>query len=337
MHEMRRIASLVDAALAEQLGSAAAVSVGDSGVEVFRYVAGRTRRVPDAGPAIDERAVFDLASLTKPIATASLAMALVAERALDLDAPVRAWIADAATTGTVAQLLSHTAGCIAHVEFFRELREHPPSDPRAALVAMAARTPANPPGVERVYSDLGYILLGEILARASGTDLATATAARDGFGRWGSRALDVTVATELDYRGLVCGDVHDDNAYWGGRVCGHAGLFGTIDDVSRFAATLLARAGEPIFERFVTARPPLGWDTPSREPGVSHAGDRWPREHAIGHLGFTGTSLWLDLARRRWVALLTNRVHPTRGGDSADRVKALRRAVADAALDALDA
>ena len=79
----------------------------------------------------------------------------------------------------------------------------------------------------------------------------------------------------------------------------------------------------------------LGWDTPSLAPGVSHAGDRWPRTGAIGHTGFTGPSLWLDLPRGRWVALLTNRVHPTRHG-TADAIKALRRAVGDAVLEMLD-
>ena len=78
----------------------------------------------------------------------------------------------------------------------------------------------------------------------------------------------------------------------------------------------------------------LGWDTPSPTPGVSHAGDRWPRTGAVGHLGFTGTSLWLDLTRRRWVAILTNRVHPTRHG-TAEPIKALRRAINDAAIDLL--
>ena len=75
--------------------------------------------------------------------------------------------------------------------------------------------------------------------------------------------------------------------------------------------------------------------TPSHTPGVSQAGDRWPRTGAVGHTGFTGTSLWLDLPHRRWVALLTNRVHPTRFGTTADRIKTLRRAVHDAVVDAL--
>ena len=79
----------------------------------------------------------------------------------------------------------------------------------------------------------------------------------------------------------------------------------------------------------------LGWDTPSPVPGASHAGDRWPRTGAVGHTGFTGTSLWLDLPRRRWVALLTNRVHPTRQG-TADAIKALRRSIGDAAVALLD-
>ena len=77
----------------------------------------------------------------------------------------------------------------------------------------------------------------------------------------------------------------------------------------------------------------LGWDTPSSTPGVSHAGDLWPRTGSIGHLGFTGTSLWLDLPNRRWVALLTNRVHPSRFGSSAEDIKALRRAVNDRAME----
>jgi CubicO group peptidase (beta-lactamase class C family) len=93
-----------------------------------------------------------------------------------------------------------------------------------------------------------------------------------------------------------------------------------------------------VVRRFVTEAPApdttwrLGWDTPTTTPGISHAGDRWPRSGAVGHTGFTGTSLWLDLPRGRWVALLTNRVHPTRDG-TADAIKALRRAIGDAAVD----
>lgn len=352
---MDRIVALVDDALAGGLGSAAAVSVGDAGAEVFRYVRGSTRAVPTPGEPIDDRALWDLASLTKPMATAALAMTLVADGALDLEAPVRRWFADASTTGTVRQLLGHAAGCVAHVEFFRALRAAPPADPRAALIELAAREPAGPPGVDAVYSDLGYILLGAIVERVADEPLATAFERRVAGPLGvvacysGATPLAGAVATELDDRGLVAGRVHDDNAYFGGDACGHAGLFATIGGVAAFAAAIVAAAnGErrgtldpAIVARFAADAPiagasrRLGWDTPALEPGVSHAGDRWPRAHAIGHLGFTGTSLWLDLPARRWVALLTNRVHPTRGGDTADRIKALRRAVGDAVIDSL--
>jgi serine-type D-Ala-D-Ala carboxypeptidase len=349
-----RIAALVDEALAAGLGSAMAVSIGDGGREVGRLVRGRVRRVPDLGPVIDESAPFDLASLTKPMATAAIAMVLVGDGRLDLDAPVRRWLGGAQTTGTVRDLLGHAAGCRAHVEFFRQLRAHPPSDPRAALVAMAAAEPAESPGADAIYSDLGYIQLAAVLERAAGMPLeeAFATCVGDPLGlsaRFASREIPSAVATELDDRGLVCGRVHDENAFYGGGACGHAGLFATIGDVATFAAAFVDTvAGSPrgrlrseVVQRFATtAAAPhtswrLGWDTPSETPGVSHAGERWPRTGAIGHLGFTGTSLWLDLPRRRWVALLTNRVHPTREDGTAEATKALRRAIGDAAIDLL--
>ncbi|MBA3538280.1 MAG: beta-lactamase family protein [Deltaproteobacteria bacterium] len=353
---MKRIVTLLDDALAAGVGSAAAVSIGDAGLEVVRAVRGRTRRVPTPGGPIDEYARFDVASLTKPIATAAIAMVLVGEGRLDLADPVRRWIPGASTTGTVGELLGHAAGCAAHVEFFRRLRAAPPVDLRGALVAMAAAEPTSAPGVATVYSDLGYIQLGAVLERAAGSPLETAfadlVAAPLGLGAAYGPLVDdgAIVATELDDRGLGCGRVHDENAYFGGDACGHAGLFATIGDVATFAAAIVdTLAGQPrgrlrtdVVTRFATtAAAPgtswrLGWDTPSAVLGVSHAGDRWPRSGAIGHLGFTGTSLWLDLPRRRWVALLTNRVHPTRQGGSAEAIKTLRRAINDAAIGLLD-
>jgi serine-type D-Ala-D-Ala carboxypeptidase len=353
---VHEIAALLDAALAAELGSAAAVSIGDGGVEQERMVRGITRRLPVPGPPVDERVRFDLASLTKPMATTAIAMVLVGDGALDLDAPVRRWLPGAATTGTVGQLLGHAAGCAAHVEFFRALGTGGHADPYAELIARAAGHPATPPGVATVYSDLGYLMLGAIVERAAGMPLDQAfrscVAEPLGLGGAcypGTAALPVAVATELDDRGLVQGLVHDENAYFGGGVCGHAGLFATIGDVATFAAAIVETAAgrargrwrSDVVQRFVTEVPApdttwrLGWDTPSLSPGVSHAGDRWPRTGAIGHTGFTGTSLWLDLPRGRWVALLTNRVHPTRHG-TADAIKALRRAIGDAAVALLE-
>ncbi len=358
---MEQIARLLDDALGRHVGSAAAVSVGDAGREVGRVVRGHTRRLPTFGDPIDELAWFDLASVTKPIAGAAIAMVLVGDGRLALGDPIRRWLPGASSTGTVGDLLGHGAGCVAHVEFFRDLARGCFADPRADLVRRAAREPAGPPNVAAVYSDLGYLMLGAIVERAAGAPLEDAFAELvAGPLELGARyaaasPIEGAVATELEDvhglgRGLVCGRVHDENAASGGGVCGHAGLFARIGDVARFAAAIAdTAAGAPrgrlrpeVVQRFATTAPVpgatwhLGWDTPSETPGVSHAGDRWPRAGALGHTGFTGTALWLDLPRRRWVALLTNRVHPTRHGGSADAIKALRRAVADAALDMLE-
>lgn len=353
---MEPVARLLDDALAAGLGSAAAVSVGDGGREVFRHVAGTVRRVPDRGPAVTERAPFDLASVSKPMATNSIAMVLVGRGALDLDAPVRRYLPAAATAGTVRQLLGHSAGCASHVEFFRRLRVEQHADPRAVLVERAQREPCDPPGVAAIYSDLGFIQLGAVLERAGNASLEdmfrdfVAIPLELASARYaGTTPIPDAVATELDDRGLVCGLVHDENCYVSGGVAGHAGLFGTINDVATWAAAMVAlgagqRAGlfdTTVAHRFFTDTPlpgaswRLGWDTPSPTPGVSQAGDRWPRTAAIGHTGFTGTSIWLDLAHRRWVALLTNRVHPTRHANTADAIKRLRRAVADAVVAAM--
>ncbi len=355
-----RIAALVDEMFARGVGSAAAVSIGDGGREVERMFRGHTRRLPTTGIPVDADTWFDVASLTKPIATVAIAMVLAGEGMLDLEAPIRRWIPEAASIGTVRQLLGHAAGCAAHVEFFKRLRVGTHEDSRAELVAMAAAESANEPGVTAVYSDLGYIMLGAIVERAAGEPLerafATLVAEPLGLGaRYaGTSAVVPAAATELDERTgsaeVVEGRVHDENAWYGGGVCGHAGLFARLDDVARFAAAIVdTAAGEPrgrlrtdIVRRFLTesAAPGaswrLGWDTPSMTPGVSHAGDRWPRTGSAGHLGFTGVSLWLDLPRRRWVTLLTNRVHPTRLGDSPDAIKTLRRGVNDAALELLE-
>jgi CubicO group peptidase (beta-lactamase class C family) len=343
---MDRIAHLVDEALGAGLGSAIAVSVGDRGQEIFRHLAGTLHR---GGPALDADAMFDLASLTKPMATVAIAMVLVAERRLDLAAPARSLLPDAATTATVRQLLGHSAGCIAYVEFFRQLRVQRPADPRAALVDRAMREPCDPPGTQAIYSDLGFIQLGALLERAAGMPLEQAFAefVAGPLGltaRYAQTPIAHAVATELDERGLVSGLVHDENCYYGGRVAGHAGLFATLDDVVTFARAMVEPRGRfapDVVTQFFTDAPlpdatwRLGWDTPNPIAGISQAGDRWPRTGAVGHTGFTGTSFWLDLANRRWVVLLTNRVHPTRFGTTADAIKTLRRAINDAVVDIL--
>jgi serine-type D-Ala-D-Ala carboxypeptidase len=369
---------LLEDALSRGLGSAAAVSIGDGHLERFRTWRGALQRVPTLGPPVNEESLFDLASLTKPMVTAALAMRYVDRGALDLDAPVRRWLPDAATTGTVAQLLGHAAGCAPHVKFYEQLDRQPGADsPRRQILRLARTHPLiGEPGRDTAYSDLGYMMLGELLEKVEGGRLDTLfrgeISARLGLeghffplgGETIANAWPVPsgnfVATELapahEGGAPLTGVVHDENARAAGGVLGHAGLFGRIGDVAAFAQAVLASVQpeawsrgnpmpalcSPATAQLFFGRAPggaswrLGWDTPSPRPGISHAGDLWPRDSGAGHLGFTGTSLWLDLARGRWVALLTNRVHPSREG-SAEGIKLLRRAVMDTAWQLLEA
>jgi CubicO group peptidase (beta-lactamase class C family) len=323
--------------------------------------------------------VYDLASLTKPMATAAALMKLD----IDLDAPVlplvpelRSELGNDAGRVTFAQLLGHASGLPAHLEFFHRLRAGERAGAqsrREALLRMAASTPlAYATGQSTVYSDLGYIVLGFAIERVTGMRLDHACDALvtgplgmrhtffvdlDAPGRApvppgqpvrtpGGLPVRIAPTEVCPYRGLVHGEVHDDNAHAGGGIFGHAGLFGPAGDVARFAAAMVqAAAGQPVagfapdvVRRFFATRAApdttwrLGWDTPSTTPGVSHAGDAWPRT-GVGHLGFTGTSMWLDPERGRFAVLLTNRVHPSRAHTG---IREFRRAVMDAVVRYLD-
>ena len=363
---MRDVEYLLRAALDAGLGSAAALSIGDEGVMVERTLLGTTARAPEVGAPIGEDTRFDVASLTKPMVTAAIAMALVSEHRLDLDRPLRTWLPASRSDGTVAHLLGHAAGYPAHTKFYEQLRagdRFGAPTARAALTQLATASElVARAGQAALYSDLGYIVLGALLERVADHPLEQLfhTYVVEPLGLAHATFVDVAkrplvhlgnaVATEHDAaRGHVNGVVHDENCHAGGGIAGHAGLFATLGDVERFAqAMVLAASGERVgrFDPGVVAQflrtsaAPgsswrLGWDTPSPTRGVSHAGDHWPRIGAVGHLGFTGTSMWLDLTRRRWVVLLTNRVHPRRD-DTAEPIKQLRRAVMDGVVAMLD-
>ncbi|HTJ42714.1 MAG TPA: serine hydrolase domain-containing protein [Kofleriaceae bacterium] len=351
--------ALLQRAIARGIFTAASVAVGDAGSEIIRFGIGRTRAVPDAGEMCDSTAIFDLASLTKPIATAAIAMKLVARGALALDDLATRWIgARGAALDpriTAEHLLGHGSGLPPHIKLYEQLRAGQragQATARDALIALAAAQPLEAaPGARAAYSDLGYALAGAMVEGAGGAPLEDLFA-REIVGPLGlerTRYVDLTkpkiawptpvVATEVD---VPPGEVHDENAHAAGGVCGHAGLFGDAVDVSRFARAIIAAANgdATIFEPQIvrtfldTSAGPsttwrLGWDTPSRTPGVSNAGDAWPRNGGVGHLGFTGTSMWLDLPRRRWLVLLTNRVHPSRTRPEAALIKEIRRAAGD--------
>ncbi len=353
----RAIGDLLDEAIAAGVCSAAAVAVGAPG-RGGRWIRGTTAAVPDRGASVTAATRFDLASLTKPIATATVVWDLVARGRLALDAPAARWLPALDPAITVEHLLGHASGLPAHVKLYERLwagERVADLDARGSLIAMATATPLErAPGAAAVYSDLGYIALAAVAERAGDAPLEALVAealaplelAATGFVDLRTPGpRPAAPATELcPRRGLVIGEVHDENAHAGGGVAGHAGLFAPLDDVARFAAALargpVAGVGRitaaQLTRAFTTSAAPgtswrLGWDTPSATPGVSHAGDAWPRAHAVGHLGFTGTSMWLDWARARYAVLLTNRVHPSRDRPAAARIKELRRAVGDLA------
>jgi CubicO group peptidase (beta-lactamase class C family) len=326
------------------------LAVGHDGALVHLHPFGRLTYDEDA-PAVTAATLYDLASLTKVVATTTLAMILVDEGKLDLDRRVQDFLPEFQGPGkdavTVRHLLSHSSGLPATAPLYREARG------KAEFVArIEAMDLAYPPGSKSVYSDLGIILLGEILERLVGQPLEVLArervleplGMRDTLFLPPARLRPRIAPTEFDpWRGrLIQGEVHDENAYAMGGAAPHAGLFGTAGDLARLAQMLLdggvlegrrivsretvelftRRAGIPDSDRA------LGWDTKSAEG--SSAGTLFsPR--SFGHTGFTGTSIWMDPDRRLYVILLTNRVHPTRENNL---IREARPAVADAVVRA---
>ena len=289
--------------------------------------------------------LFDLASLTKVIVTASLAMRAVdmdprwiEARVSDLDAR---WRGQDRAGVTVRHLLAHSSGLPPHVRLFESVSG------RAAYLEHILDQPlAFAPGTEAQYSDLGFMLLGLLLESHLGAtldELFGPIAARIDGPLMFTPPVSVRpmiAPTEHDpWRGRALqGEVHDENAAALGGVAGHAGLFGTARAVGGFAQLILQSlhgdtwlARQHTMREFVTRSPvpgssrALGWDTMLP---TSSCGTRMSAR-AIGHTGFTGTSLWIDPEHDVYVVLLTNRVHPTRDREG---IRLLRRDVHDAVM-----
>jgi CubicO group peptidase (beta-lactamase class C family) len=354
---------ILDGAIARGVTPGGILLVADAGAVVARTPFGHTH---DGGPTVTADTVYDVASLTKPVVTGALLMKLVDAGTVALDAPARRWLPELAGDAaaiTVRDLACHASGLPAHVELHERLlagERLGAASAREAILRMTAATPLSyPTGTRALYSDLGFILLGFVLERAAGERL-DALAARlvlDPLAMRRSQFVDleatppaprprpVAPTERCPYRGLVAGEVHDQNTHAAGGILGPAGLFSTADDLARFAAAIVAAAGGRATAGFTpdivrdffapTAVPGTtwrtAWDSPAAAPGTSHAGDLWPRD-GVGHLGFTGCSMWLDPPRGRFVILLTNAVHRTveRTG-----LRELRRAVMDGAVRAL--
>ena len=290
--------------------------------------------VPDPEPLSEEH-WFDLASLSKVIATTSMILALAEEGRIDLDRPL---------TDAIPDLRQYdVAGAAERWITFRDCLAHrtslPAVEPIYTYGGDAERLRAfvlqrewrhGPP----VYSDINFILLGIAVERLTGRPLSEWPL---GAGLCYGPPPGPAVATELcTWRGRVMkGEVHDENAWALGGAPGHAGLFGTVRGVLGFARGLLGGGASPAMlaaiRTPVHAHRTCGWE--KRFDGW-HGGDACSPE-TIGHTGFTGTGLWVDFERCLAWTLLTNRVHPTRHRESA--IAELRRATGDAAVAAWDA
>jgi serine-type D-Ala-D-Ala carboxypeptidase len=352
------VTSYLDSAVAAGAAPGAVLGVTYSGE---RFIHGSGQLGADESGRPGPSTIYDLASLTKVVGLAPAAMLAVESGRLALDAPVQQYVPAFTGSGkegvTVRMLLAHAGGLPAWRPLFRE------ATTRDEAFALANSTPlVSPPGTRDLYSDLGIIVLTQVLEAVyhQRLDLVLAELLFSPLGLTSTGYLpspslrDRIAPTELDpWRGRVLrGEVHDENAAVLDGVSGHAGLFGSAEDLLTFAEWMIERWSDgtsergkdptaatassnvPSFRRslvreFTTPQNlvhgssrALGWDTPS--PGGSAGTHLSPS--SFGHTGFTGTSLWIDPERRLAVVLLSNRVNPTRNNP---RWAPLRAALAD--------
>jgi serine-type D-Ala-D-Ala carboxypeptidase len=316
--------------------------------------------------------IFDLASLTKPLATSLGLMLLVKENKLQLDDQVTQFVPSLANTPTkIRHLLNHTSGLPAWKPYYEDVI-HCATNGKTVFVGTRAaknyilkqvhqEAPLREPGTQALYSDLGFMVLGEIIETISGTYLdaffherisaplklrSTTFLDVTQFATWRIQPKEDEFApTELCpwRKRVLCGEVHDDNAFAMGGVAGHAGLFSSARDIHTIVAKLDrclqgcdSFLSQRLVEEFFTkddsvprSTHALGWDTPALEK--SSSGRHFSRR-SVGHLGFTGTSLWWDLEKNCHVILLTNRVHPNRNNE---KIKRFRPKIHDLIMQAI--
>jgi CubicO group peptidase (beta-lactamase class C family) len=335
-------------------GAAAAVGTKDG---TLRAEAFGAAQLTPRKRALSIDMLFDCASLTKVVVTTTLALQAIEEGVLFLNQKVASALPEFGASGkgdvTVRHLLTHTSGLPAWIDLSAIGKTRP-----GALRAVFESPLSYPTGTDVVYSDLGFITLGELLSRTLGAPLERLARKRIfeplamSVARYRptEAARKRCVTTEVDQtRGAITGEVHDENCATLGGIAGHAGLFAPLADLERYCRMwlnagqlegqrVLSRAAVEAATRDQTmgadplARRGLGW--------VLQPNGYWPAADlvspaAFSHTGFTGTSLLVDPERGLYAVLLTNRVHPTRGGDSADRIRTVRARFHNAAWSEL--
>jgi CubicO group peptidase (beta-lactamase class C family) len=363
-----RVDSIVSVAIEEGAAPGVAVAVGRWGRVVHLRGYGRID-IPAHSAPVTDSTLFDLASLTKVVATTTAAMILEDEGRLNLDAPIRTYLPEidavAKSRITMRMMLTHTGGFEAFAPLWRESRGR-----AGYLRQINARPLAYAPGDSTVYSDWDFVLAGLVIERITGMPLdvflknrvwqplemrdtgynpllsgsVPADSACTAAFRSHHPLLDRIAKTEMDtvYRRThVHGIVHDENACALGGVAGHAGLFSSARDLALFAQMLL-NGGQYGAARLIQPTTIARWTARQSHrssraigwdtPAPRSSAGRYFSPRSFGHTGFTGTSIWLDPERGVFVVLLTNRVNPTR---SNMRHEALRRDLANAVQAAI--
>lgn len=325
-------------AVRENVFPGAVLLVSKHGAPVFFQAYG----VADVytGRPVKKETVFDLASLTKPCATTPAVMRLLDMGKLSLAMTLGELLAEFKNTDkeniTVEQLLTHTAGFPDYQPYYKRLQAFRFEKAKQMLRDMLVKEPVvYKSGTKTVYSDLGFMILSWIIEDLTclGLDafVEQAVFSKYGLDRLFFPGVDKKIFSGLEFaatencpwrKTVLTGVVHDDNAFSVGGVDGHAGLFGTAENLNIFLSHLISEyygeADNGLFQsatlqRFFHPRKEgeraLGFDVPSP---VNSSSGRYFSKRTIGHLGFTGTSFWMDLERAVIVILLTNRVHPTR-------------------------
>lgn len=300
---------------------------------------------------LTEETIFDIASLTKVVATTTAVMLLLRDKKLKLQDPVKKYVPEFVHEQiTLTHLLTHSAGFPDWLPLYEEIQQEADRqgsdfvgspEAKQLLIEKVCHTDLIfTPGQYSKYNDLGFILLGYAIENITGTTLdlycegkifSPLGMSTTFFRKKGDplREGDYAATERCEWRRrVICGEVHDENAYAMGGVAGHAGLFSTLDDIHRFMTRLRrCYTGEDdmipkaIIQKFFARQNlvegstrALGWDTPSRpqQKKEKASGGALISEKSVGHTGFTGTSIWFDLKRKLVVLLFSNRIHPSR-------------------------
>jgi CubicO group peptidase (beta-lactamase class C family) len=353
---MQNVDSLMNQAIAEEIFPGGVLLVSKEGETVFSDaygVAHLTSRVP-----VSPETIFDLASLTKPLATTLAVMWLVQHNQIKLEQHLGQLLPEFEHTDKarikLEHLLYHNSGLPDYRPYYKALNGVATDSRRKALRQHLVQEPCiNPVGQTVLYSDLGFMILAWAVEHVAQQRLDHFVVDEIYHPLGINHLFFIThniehkrgtfAATENCpwRRKIVEGQVHDENAYAVGGVEGHAGLFGTADDINRLLVELLftyhGRTNTGLFQRDLLHQffkrltgtdKALGFDTPSR---TGSSCGRGFSQNSIGHLGFTGTSFWMDLERSVVVILLTNRVHPTRDNEG---IKKFRPELHEAVMNA---